>query len=243
MIAKALNSSAQVIIMDEPTSPLEDQEVRKLFDVIATLKATGHGIIYVSHRMREIDEIADRITDFQGRALRGDAKKGRGVQPRARPSYGGARSFRCFSPKTRQFGKPILEVKGLTGPALHDINFVVHSGEILGVAGLVGAGRTELLRAIFGAEEVRSGHILIDCAELQPNSIHAAIRAGLALVPEERRAQGIVGALSVFDNLVLPWNEFPARRRDKAERQDRGDRTWWPSSMCAHRRLASASAC
>ena len=217
MIAKALHSSAQIIIMDEPTSPLEEKEVRKLFDVIATLKAQGHGIIYVSHKMREIDEIADRITIL---------KDGHCVATRSRGEASGRELVRLmvghdlsdvFPPKTRRIGKPILEVKALTGPALCDINFVVHSGEILGVAGLAGAGRTELLRALFGAEEVNSGRILVDGAELRPNSVRAAISAGVALVPEERRAQGIVGALSVFDNLLLPWNEFPDRRRDKAD--------------------------
>ncbi len=216
MIAKALNSSARVIIMDEPTSPLEEQEVRKLFDVIAKLKAQGHGIIYVSHRMREIDEIADRITVLKDGGWVATRKNGE-ASNRELVSLMVGRDFSdVFPPKAQHVGKPVLEVSGLTGAALHDISFVVHSGEVLGVAGLVGAGRTELLRTIFGAEEVRAGRIAIDGVELQPNSVHAAIRAGVALVPEERRAQGIVGALSVFDNLVLPWNEFPARRRENS---------------------------
>jgi ribose transport system ATP-binding protein len=118
-----------------------------------------------------------------------------------------------FPQKQRTPGRTVLEVKGLSGARIRDIDLTVRAGEIVGVAGLVGAGRTELLRSIFGADRVAQGEIRIDGERLHANAIRAAIRAGLGLVPEERRAQGIVPVLSVFDNVLLPWNEFPASRR------------------------------
>ncbi|MBN9017695.1 MAG: sugar ABC transporter ATP-binding protein [Rhizobiales bacterium] len=214
MIAKALCANADVIVMDEPTSPLEEQEVRRLLAVIATLKAAGKGIIYVSHKMREIEEIADRVTVFKdGRKVatldRAEAEPRELIRLMVGRDLGDV-----FPPKSRQPGPIVLSVEKLSGARIHDISLSVRSGEIVGIAGLVGAGRTELMRSIFGADTVSSGRVLIDGKPVTPNSVRRAIGSGLGLVPEERRAQGIVGVLSVFDNLLLPWTEFPASRRE-----------------------------
>jgi len=214
MIAKALGGKAEILVMDEPTSPLEEQEVRRLFEVIATLKVAGKGIVYVSHKMREIEAIGDRVTVF---------KDGARVATLERSEAGPRELIRLmvgrdlgdvFPPKQRRPGAAALTVENLCGARIHDVSLEVRAGEIVGIAGLVGAGRTELMRSIFGRDEVVSGRVLVDGAVVGANSVRGAIRSGLGLVPEERRAQGIVGVLSVFDNLLLPWNEFPASRRD-----------------------------
>ena len=216
MIAKALCSNADVIVMDEPTSPLEEQEVRKLFEVIARLKGQGKGIIYVSHKMREIEEIADRVTVFKDGARVATLPRS-AVSARDMIKLMVGRDLGdIFPPKTRTPGKVVLAIEGLTGARIRDVNLTVRAGEIVGVAGLVGAGRTELMRSIFGVDPVSHGRVTIDGAPVKANSIRAAIRSGIGLVPEERRAHGIVGVLSVFDNLLLPWNEFPASRRQAA---------------------------
>ena len=212
MVAKALRQNARIIIMDEPTSPLEDAEVRKLYDVIARLKAAGKGIVYVSHKMREIEFLGDRVTVFKDgervtTVARGEASTNDLVR-----SMVGRNIEDMFPEKRHAFGEVKLEARNLESPALHDVSFNVRSGEVLGIAGLVGAGRTELLRTLFGADPVVSGKIVVGEKALPRHSTSAAIRAGLALVPEERRAQGIVPVLSVLENSALVWDEFPDRR-------------------------------
>lgn len=214
MIAKALHSAARVIIMDEPTSPLEKQEVDKLFDTIARLKAQGVGIVYISHKMGEIAEIGDRVTVFKDGRNVGTRIQGESSPRELVRMMVGRDLTDVFPRKLGKFGRPVLEVGSLGGPALSDISFTVRAGEIVGIAGLAGAGRTELLRTLFGAEPRHRGSVLVDGTELPSGSIQAAIRAGVGMVPEERRTQGIVGVLSVLDNLLLPWNQFRDRRRD-----------------------------
>jgi ABC-type sugar transport system ATPase subunit len=214
MIAKALCANADVIVMDEPTSPLEEQEVRRLFQVIATLKAQGKGIIYVSHKMREIEEIGDRVTVFKDGAKVATLTRAE-ASPRELIRLMVGRDLGDIFPLKEQApGAEVLRVRGLSGARVRDIDLAVHAGEIVGVAGLVGAGRTELLRSIFGADEVLQGTVSVDGKIVAANSVRAAIAAGIGLVPEERRGQGIVGVLSVFDNVLLPWREFPESRRD-----------------------------
>ncbi|MCX5516293.1 sugar ABC transporter ATP-binding protein [Kaistia algarum] len=225
MIAKALCANADIIVMDEPTSPLEEQEVRRLFEIIARLKAAGKGIVYVSHKMREIDEIGDRVTIFKdGRKVatlaRGEAEPRELVRLMVGRDLGD-----IFPAKGRRPGRVVLAAEKLSGARIRDVSLTVRAGEIVGIAGLVGAGRTELMRSIFGADTVVSGSVTVDGAPLGANSIRGAIRSGLGLVPEERRAQGIVGVLSVFDNLLLPWNEFPASRRETGAPQAVAQRT------------------
>ncbi|WP_018182755.1 sugar ABC transporter ATP-binding protein [Kaistia granuli] len=216
MIAKALCANADVIVMDEPTSPLEEQEVRRLFQVIATLKQQGKAIIYVSHKMREIEEIGDRVTVFKDGARVATLTRAEATPRELIRLMVGRDLGDVFPVKDRQPGSPVLKVRGLSGERIRDIDLVVRAGEIVGVAGLVGAGRTELLRSIFGADEVSDGSVSVDGSPVPANSVRAAIAAGIGLVPEERRGQGIVGVLSVFDNVLLPWQEFPASRRENS---------------------------
>ncbi len=220
MIAKALRQNARVIIMDEPSSPLEELEVRRLYEVIARLKAAGCGIIYVSHKMREIAELGDRITVFKDGArvatvARGEADSGELVRLMV-----GRQLNEMFPAKDRSFGEVVLAVENLAGEAVRDVSFSLRAGEILGIAGLVGAGRTELLRTIFGRDERLAGTVTLDGKPVPANSVPAAIEAGLALVPEERRTQGIVPVLSVADNASFVFDEYPERRADKRSRRE-----------------------
>jgi ABC-type sugar transport system ATPase subunit len=220
MIAKALRQNARIIIMDEPTSPLEELEVRKLYEVIARLKAAGKGIIYVSHKMREISQLGDRITVFKDGVKVRTLNRGEAGSEDLVRLMVGRQLKEMFPTKDRKLQEVVLRVKGLTGPRVQHIEFELRGGEILGIAGLVGAGRTELLRTIFGADRRIAGEIELDRQPVPPNSIPAAIAAGIALVPEERRSQGIVPMLSVGDNASFVWDEFPKRRADTLNRRD-----------------------
>jgi len=217
MIAKALCANADVIVMDEPTSPLEEQEVRRLFQVIATLKEQGKAILYVSHKMREIEEIGDRVTVFKDGAKVATLTRAEASPRELIRLMVGRDLGDIFPGKDRQPGAEVLRVRGLSGERIQDVDLIVRAGEIVGVAGLVGAGRTELLRSIFGADEVSAGSVSVDGSPVPANSVRAAIAAGIGLVPEERRGQGIVGVLSVLDNVLLPWQEFPESRRETGE--------------------------
>jgi len=212
MIAKALRQNAKIIIMDEPTSPLEDAEVRKLFNVIQQLKSAGKGIIYVSHKMREIDELGDRITVFKDGARVATVARGEANSEDLVRLMVGRQINEMFPETTHTPGDVVLKVTNISGPKIKNVSLEVRRGEVLGVGGLDGAGRTELLRSIFGADPVRSGSIEVNGREITLNSTAASIRAGFALVPEERRSQGLIPILSVYENAALVWDEYPDRR-------------------------------
>ena len=218
MIAKALRQNTRIIIMDEPTSPLEDAEVRKLFDVIERLKAAGKGIIYVSHKMREIDLLGDRITVFKDGERVATLNRGEATSEDLVQLMVGRELSNMFPAKSHSPGDIALEVRGLTGPSITDVSFDVRHGEVLGIAGLAGAGRTELLRSIFGADIVHSGTVSVDGRRIGANSVIKAIQAGIGLVPEERRSQGIVPVLTVGDNAGIVWDQFPGQRDGASDR-------------------------
>lgn len=219
MIARALRHNARIIIMDEPTSPLEEAEVRNLFDVIGRLKASGKVVIYVSHKMREIDELADRVTVFKDGTRVATLNRGEADAAELVRLMVGRQMSDMFPSRMHAKGDVVLEARGLTGPRLTGVDLTLHRGEVLGIAGLVGAGRTELLRALFGAESLTAGQIRVGDQSVALNSIAASIGAGMALVPEERRSQGIVPMLTVGDNIGLVWDQFPERRSSKEPRQ------------------------
>lgn len=219
MIAKALRQNARIIIMDEPSSPLEELEVRRLYQVIARLKQAGCGIIYVSHKMREISELGDRITVFKDGARVATVGRGEADAESLVRLMVGRELTEMFPPKTRVPGDVLLRVEDLSGPRIHSVSFELCAGEILGIAGLVGAGRTELLRTLFGADLRYSGRVHLAGKSVAPGSIRAAIRAGMALVPEERRSQGIVPVLGVGDNASLVWDEFIGQRGPSGSRR------------------------
>jgi ABC-type sugar transport system ATPase subunit len=205
-IAKALAIQAQVIIMDEPTSALGEEEVAVLFDIVRSLKAQGIAVIFITHRLEEIFRVADRVI-----VLRDGRRVGTLPIAEATPDkiialmVGRALDRSHVRASQAQFGEPVLEVRGLTRRGvIHDVSFAVHRGEILGIAGLVGAGRTETARAIFGADPLDAGEILVDGKAVTIPAPSAAVKGGLALVPENRQLHGLILINSVERNIALP---------------------------------------
>ena len=204
-VAKALSLDARIIVMDEPTSALTARETRALFDTIGRLKARGVSIIYISHRLDEIFEVGDRVTVLRdGRNagtfdVRG-ASRGELVRLMAdRPVD--ERVTRTSATR----GTEMLRVEGLSRRgAFQDVSFVVHAGEIVGLAGLLGSGRTSIARAIFGLEPPDAGRVLVRGVARRLTSPRDAIRAGVGFVTEDRKREGLVLGLSVRENLVMP---------------------------------------
>lgn len=208
-IAKALAQNAQVLIMDEPTASLARHESEALFELIDRLKQRGISIIYISHRMDEVYRLADRITILRdGRhlltAALTEVTPEQIVEGIVGKKIEGQLSYRARDHVAHD-GAPLLEVRGLNaGHRVRDVSFTLRPGEILGLAGLMGSGRTELARALFGIDKVDSGEILLRGKKVNLGTPQEAINAGVALIPEDRRAQGLVLEHSVQDNLLLP---------------------------------------
>ncbi|WP_372593849.1 sugar ABC transporter ATP-binding protein [Actinotalea sp.] len=206
-IAKALSQDAKVLIMDEPTASLAKHEVEALFSLIGRLKEQGISIIYISHRMDEVYRIADRITILRnGRNLvtaRLDEITPKeivaGIAGRELAKQAGA----AHRPATADL-PVLLEVTDLHADGVRGATFVVRTGEVIGIAGLMGSGRTELARALFGISRITSGSVVKDGRRLSLNSPADAIASGIALIPEDRRLQGLVLDHSVRENLALP---------------------------------------
>ncbi len=205
-IAKALAIKARVIIMDEPTSALGEEEVAVLFNIIRSLKAQGLAVIFITHRLEEVFQVADRVV-----VLRDGRRVGSFPINEATPDkiialmVGRALDRSQVRVGCAQAGTPVLEVRGLTRRGvIHDVSFTVHKGEILGIAGLVGAGRTETARAIFGADPLDAGEILVEGKPVTIPSPNVAVKNGLALVPESRQQHGLILIQSVERNIALP---------------------------------------
>lgn len=204
-IAKALSTDARILIMDEPTSSLSRKETERLFEVVRGLRESGVSIVYISHRLGEVIELADRVVvlrdgenagELSGSEITHDAMVGLMV---------GRDLSRFYAHEPNEPGETILSVEGLRTPAHpgHEISFELRAGEIVGMAGLVGAGRSELLETLFGVTPALSGRILVGGRETVLSSPQAAIGAGLALVPEDRKGKGLVLDMAVADNVSL----------------------------------------
>jgi ribose transport system ATP-binding protein len=204
-IAKALTLRAQLLILDEPTAALGGGETDRLFAQVDRLRREGVSFIYISHRLDEIARIADRVLVLRdGRLVAQHESAQLPVSMLVEEMVG--RSVERMFPQTSDPGPAVvLEVKDLcsSAGAFNDVSFAVHAGEILGIAGIVGAGRTELVRAIAGADPIRSGTVAVDGKPLQLHSPSDAIHAGLVLVPEDRKAQGVLLDQSVAANIAL----------------------------------------
>ena len=204
-IAKALGAEARVLIMDEPTASLTEREAAQLFAAIERLRAAGAGVIYISHRLEEIAAIADRITvlrDGESVATRPRAEVTRDELIRLMV---GREVSAVFPKRDVAIGGAALELRGVSHrpSGIRNVSLTVRHGEILGVAGLVGSGRTELAEIMFGLRPADEGEILVDGAVVTPRSPSAAIAAGLAYVPEDRRQHGVVLEMSVTANASL----------------------------------------
>jgi ribose transport system ATP-binding protein/inositol transport system ATP-binding protein len=225
-IIKAVSCDAKLIILDEPTSSLDSTETDHLFDTIRDLKSKGVAIIYISHRMEEIFEICDRVSVFRNGTYV-DSRSMEGVTRDELISMMVGREVKSVFPKVDcEIGETVLKVEGLTGGGFENINFEVHKGEILGLSGLVGSGRSETVRAIFGLDPVESGKIYLEGKEITNKNTRDAIKKGICMVNEDRKKYGLCLLRSIRENISLP--NLPEKqkglllnqRREKAECQE-----------------------
>lgn len=203
-IAKATSRNVDILVLDEPTSPLTAHETEILFRIIQSLKEKGVTIIYISHRMGEIFRIADRVTVMRdGKKIATKDIKSTSRDELIKLMVGRALK-ETFPAREQRIGETILEAESLYGNGLRDISFSLRKGEILGIAGLIGSGRTELIRLIYGADKLTSGTIRLNGKVQTIASPSQAVRLGIGLIPEDRKLQGVLLELSVKDNITLP---------------------------------------
>jgi ribose transport system ATP-binding protein len=203
-VAKALVREARLIIMDEPTAALGEREAEVLFGIISQLKLGGVGVIFISHRMEEVVRVADRIVVMRDGRMVGEMSATDATAERIIQLMVGRPLSDLFCREKTEIGGPILEARGLTRTGwVKNVSFSLRRGEILGFAGLIGAGRTETARLLFGADRKDGGEILIEGKPVSLFSPLKAVDAGVGLVPEDRGAQGLVLKLTVRENIVL----------------------------------------
>jgi rhamnose transport system ATP-binding protein len=204
-IAKALSFDARILVMDEPTAALSGVEVERLFAVVRSLASAGAAVLFISHRFNEVFSLCQRVTVMRdGRWVSTDPVADVTIDAVVRRMVG--REVSSLYPKQEAVpGDVLLEVRGLRRRGVfEDVSFTVRAGEIVALAGLVGAGRSEVIRAVFGIDRADGGEVFVAGRRLRPGRPSAAIAAGLALVPEDRRQQGLVMPLSVERNATLP---------------------------------------
>ncbi len=204
-IVKAISTDAKIIIMDEPTSSLSQHEAEHLFDVIRQLRDRGVAVIYISHRLAEVNQLADRVTVLRDGELAGRLEREEIDHDRMVQLMVGRDLSQFYARRDHEISEPVLTVKQLRTGAYpsHSIDFEVRAGEMVGLAGLVGAGRTEVLRALFGVDSTLGGEISVSGRVRTIENPRDAIAAGLALVPEDRKQQGLILEMGVRHNIGL----------------------------------------
>ena len=217
-IAKGLLTGSDLLVLDEPTASLSDREVEHLFSVLRALQDAGVAILYVSHRLEEIQAIADTVTVFRDGAL---------IETDAIEEFSTSRMIQAITgtdeiaapPATpraadqQAAGPVMLEADRISTRSIQNLSFSVHAGEVLGLAGLVGSGRTEALRAVAGADRLTSGSIHVDGEPVQPRGISDMMRAGVTYLPEERRTQGLLNQMTIRENITAANVGRYSRRR------------------------------
>lgn len=204
-IAKALMTNAKVIIMDEPTAALTEREISKLFEVISSLKSEGVSIVYISHRMEEIFAICDRITIMRdGKTVDTKRISETNFDEVVTKMVGRELTDR-FPKRHSNLGETVIQVRDLTKRGkFQNVSFSVCAGEIVGVSGLMGAGRTEIMRAIFGLDSVDSGEIWLNGKKVMIKSPEQAVKLGIGFITEDRKDEGLILDFSIKDNIILP---------------------------------------
>ena len=204
-IAKALSINAKILIMDEPTSALTAREIEDLFRIIKEIKAKGCGIVYISHRLDELQHIVDRVTVMRDGQYITSMNFADASMDEIIAHMVGREIKEKFPRVTCEKGKKIFEVNHLNaGHMVRDVSFSLYEGEIVGFAGLMGAGRTETTRALFGVDQKESGEIILDGEEVKIQNPKDAITAGIVLAPEDRKKDGLCTKLSIRQNIALP---------------------------------------
>jgi ribose transport system ATP-binding protein len=218
-IARALSRKARILVLDEPTSSLSESETEALFATLRRLRSQGVGIIYISHRLEEIMRLADRITVLRDGHLVGTQFTHK-LDHRSLIQWMVGRDIKDhFHRPALKTEKVALKVSGLTNPKVNNVTFELSYGQVLGIAGLVGSGRTELARALFGIDPIREGDIRIDGQKVSIKNPADALANGIVLIPEDRKEQGLVMFQTVGFNLALPWLKqwikacFPSRTK------------------------------
>jgi ABC-type sugar transport system ATPase subunit len=227
-VAKALLSDVRLLVMDEPTSSLSHKETERLFAVIRELKARGTAVIFISHKLNEVFAITERVIVLRDGKNAGEIDTRTGTMPELITAMVG-RELAASAPRQRaEIGPEILRVEGLSGPPhVEDVSFTLRRGEILGMAGLIGAGRTETARMLIGAGRRTRGRVLLDGAEVRIRSPRDALQHGIAYVPEDRKVQALILGMSVRENLTLAIHRallrlwiFLSRRKEDAVTED-----------------------
>lgn len=203
-IAKAISKNAKLLIMDEPSAPLTISEVEAMFKMVDTLKAQGVTIIYISHRLDEIFRLSDRVTVLRdGKCITtletANTKKNELIKLMV-----GRELTESFPLRNKPATETSLSLRNVSGNGVKDITFDVKYGEILGLAGLIGAGRTELMQLLFGYEKMTSGEIILEGKTISPKNCVDAINSGIALVPEDRKRQGVILDMTIQENISMP---------------------------------------
>lgn len=202
-IAKALTRDVKVLVMDEPTAPLTDAEVETLFEIVQMLKSKGVTIIYISHRIAEVFQISDRVSVLRdGRFIKtvmtNEVDRDELIRLMVGREVSDTYPKRDFAP-----GEVVLELRDVCGTGVENVSFAVRSGEIFGLSGLVGAGRTETMRMIFGADPIDSGEVLLNGQPVHPKHPAEAVKLGIGLIPEDRKQQGLLLDLPIFTNISM----------------------------------------
>ncbi len=227
-IAKALSANARILIMDEPTSALTAKEIEDLFAIIHKLRSEGCGIVYISHRLEELQHIVDRVTIMRDGKFITRTRFADTDMDTIIANMVGREIKEKFPHIETPRGDKIFEVRNLNaGRMVRDINLELYAGEIVGLAGLMGAGRTEITRAIFGVDPKTSGEIILEGKPIAIRNPHDAIRAGIVLAPEDRKKDGLCTKLSIRENIALPNLDllcgpagfvYPGREHEMVER-------------------------
>ena len=202
-IAKALSLDAKVIIMDEPTDALTDHETENLFRVMRELKEEGRSLVYISHRLKEIFEVCDYATVLRDGEFVAEHAVSELTEDKIIELMVGRKLTEQFPRVVAEIGESVLEVKHLSNNFISDVSFSLRKGEIIGIAGLMGAGRTELAQTIYGALPKESGEILVDGKQVEIKSTQQGIKAGISYVSEDRKKNGLVLGLSIKENMTL----------------------------------------
>ncbi len=234
-IAKAFSYNAKIVIMDEPTSSLTEKEVKHLFSIIRKLKEKGCGIVYISHKMEEVFELCDEVTVLRDGQWIGTKPIGELDMDAIISMMVGRELTSRFPEKSNTPKEVVLKVSNLTAknqPSIQNVSFDLHKGEILGIAGLMGAKRTDVLETLFGIRESSEGSIELHGKELENRNPHDAIKNGFSLVTEERRATGIYAKLDItFNSLVANVEQYKTRSGFLSSSKMKSDTQWVIDSM------------
>ena len=202
-IVKAISKNAKLVIMDEPSAPLTEQETKTLHTIVRQMKAKGITVLYISHRMEEIFEVCDRVSVFRDGEYISTSQVSETSREALIADMVGRKMGEKFPERGGIGQETVLEVRELSNRRIHDISLSLRKGEILGIGGLVGAGRTELLRAIYGADKISEGEILLKGKVVKILSPSAALKHNIALLPEDRKQQGVVMGMTIKHNITF----------------------------------------